>query len=355
MAKVTLLTTDEEAHWKALLPEKACVFAHPEFMRIVEEHTGQKAGLFVFESQGKRAVKPFFKRTTADLPFTTEDKLELWDLISPEYTGPMGDDIDQKTAQAFREQFEDFCHEENIIAEFAHLHPWNSNPELLVQENVEFNREIVYVDLTLPEETLWTKSFAHACRKNVKRAQREGVRVFQATSLDDVREFHRIYLDTMKRNRAHRRYYFSLEYFTKFFERMKGNAVFFLADYRDRIVAATLYLYDKTDVYSYLGGADMEFQHVRPTNAVIFELIRWAQRHGKKRFILGGGYRPDDGIFRFKATFSPLRARFHVYKRVYMPEKYGALCSAWSKYYQKDISSATYFPAYRSEAGPGSD
>lgn len=81
----------------------------------------------------------------------------------------------------------------------------------------------------------------------------------------------------MERNGAQVRYYYPLDYFMDFFEQMPNNARFQLAEYRDRIVAGTLYLHDDVDVYSYLGGADEGFQEIRPTNAVIYDIIRWSQ------------------------------------------------------------------------------
>jgi hypothetical protein len=73
----------------------------------------------------------------------------------------------------------------------------------------------------------------------------------------------------------------------------------------------------------------------------------WGQRLGKKRLILGGGYSPNDGIFRFKASFSPQRAKFLVYRRVHLSEKYDALCRSWSSLYGGDAQASAYFPRYR--------
>ena len=241
--------------------------------------------------------------------------------------------------------FSAYCRDHGIVTEFAHLHPWHWRPHLLHTDLVSLDREIVYVDLTWPTDRLWDESYIYACRKNINRARREGVRIFQATTADHIREFSRIYTHTMARNDASGQYYFSPEYFEAFFETMPENACFMLAEHRDRVIAGTLYLHDNTDVYSYLGGADQEFQQIRPTNAVVHETIQWAQGAGKQRLILGGGYRPDDGIFRFKSSFSPLRARFHVYRRIHLPEQYERLCKAWSSYYQNEPAEGGYFPA----------
>jgi hypothetical protein len=86
---------------------------------------------------------------------------------------------------------------------------------------------------------------------------------------------------------------------------------------------------------------------VRPTNAVVHDTVRWAREQGKRRLILGGGYRPGDGIFRFKASFSPLRATLELARRVHLPADYEALVSAWRAHHGGSAPETGYFPAYR--------
>jgi lipid II:glycine glycyltransferase (peptidoglycan interpeptide bridge formation enzyme) len=240
-----------------------------------------------------------------------------------------------------------FLRSNDVVTEFIHLHPWKSCIGALREQCLQLDREIVYVDLTWPEECLWRTSFNYACRKNIARSQRENVRVFAASTMADIREFYRIYVDTMKRRQALEHYFFSLDYFTAIFEQLQGSARFAMAEYRGQVVAGTLYLHDRDDVYSYLGGADSNFQQLRPTNAIIYDTILWGQRHGRRRLILGGGYAPNDGIFRFKASFSPERAKFFVYRCVHRFETYEALCRSWSSLYGREGESSVYFPRYR--------
>jgi len=217
----------------------------------------------------------------------------------------------------------------------------------LKSADLQFNREIVYVDLTWPIERLWSDSYNHACRKNISRAQRETVRVVTAESDKDVEEFYRIYLHTMQRNQASGRYFFSLDYFLDFFRLLPQHARFALALFQDKIVAGTLYLHDDANIYSYLGGADHAFQHVRPTNAIVHEIIQWGKGLGKRRLILGSGYQPNDGISRFKAGFSPLRTEFYVYKRIHRDDIYSSLSEQWRAHFGPSAKPGGYFPAYR--------
>jgi len=350
-----VISTDQPDQWRKNLPAEKSVFGSVEYASIVEKYVGHKARLFEFLKNDINIIYPFFLRTTTSFPFLINMKVNSFDTLSPEYTGPLSfkpATVEQKNE--FQNCFSEYCRQEGIITEFAHLHPWNCPKDSLINDGARYDREIIYVDLQLSEEEIWKNSLNRACRKNINRSKRENVRLFIAQTLTDIEEFHQIYTMTMDRNQAHEKYYFSLDYFIEFFQTMPDNARFVLAEYEGQIVAATLYLHDGEDVYSYLGGADHEFQNVRPTNAIVYDTIVWAKEQGKKRLILGGGYKPDDGIFRFKASFSPLRAEFFTYRQIHMPELYTCLSMAWEKYYQCDLEDDGYFPAYRAipEAEP---
>jgi hypothetical protein len=288
---------------------------------------------------------PLLLRPLSDLPFRTESGAR-WDSITPDFTGPLMAGNHADLAAAFPERRNRLFREHGIVAEFAHLHPW-SDIEVLLPQGCVYNREIVWVDVTLDPEHLWREHFEHSCRKNINRAEKEGVTVFAGSGDQHVREFCRIYRSTMDRNEALPSYYFSSEFFQAFRDELPENSRFALAEYRGQIVAATLYLHDDYDVFSFLGGADAAFQHVRPTNAVIWETIRWAHAAGKRRLILGGGYRPEDGIFRFKSTFSRLHQPFYVYKQIHLEADYGQLEQHCRQYYGLNGTPISYFPAYR--------
>lgn len=342
----TLLTTRDRAEWHATLPATASVFGSVEYARIAEDHSGYPARLFIVEHCGSLIAYPFFLRYIGDMPYASPGSSSDADTLSPEYTGPLLRGAPSQAAYiAFRDRWEAFCRSEGIIAEFAHLHPWDCQHDSLEPTDIQPDRDIVYLDLTWSVERLWNESFTHACRKNINRSQREGIEIVCAQSEEDIAEFYRIYAQTMDRNEASDKYYFSIDYFMRFFQTMPHHARFVLATHHGRVVAGTLYLHDDNNIYSYLGGADRAFQNMRPTNAVVYHTILWGQSRGKRRLIFGGGYKPNDGIFNFKASFSPLRASFRVYKRVHQDDVYQDLCAQWSLYHH--AKPGPYFPAYR--------
>jgi len=302
--------------------------------------------LYVLASDEATICYPLLLRSIADLPFENSTGTK-WDSTTPDFTGPMLTGDDDRVVQAFPSFCKALFRSAGIVAEFAHLHPWSNALALLDPHACFYNREIVWIDLTLGLDQLWHDHFQHSCRKNIARGVREGVRVFSDSSDEHLREFLRIYDGTMQAREALPRYRLPYSYFSALRDELPENAQFVFAEYRNQIIASTLYLHDDTDVFSFLGGADSAFQHLRPSNAVIWHTIRWAREAGKKRLILGGGYKAEDGVFRFKATFSRLRQAFHVYKRVHSERDYARLEQKCREYYGIVDLPPGYFPSYR--------
>jgi hypothetical protein len=342
-----VISTSAPDQWRSYLPASHSVFGSVEFASIVEAYRRWRPLLFVFQPGPGAVAYPLFLQALPDLPFPAAER-DGWDLKSPEYTGPVClAGAAPASAPGFQQAFGEFCQALGVVTEFAHLHPWRAALPLLKQKGITFERQIVYVDLTLSEDEIWEAHLTYACRKNILRARQRNVRVYPAQTLEDIQAFHRIYTETMQRNAAAPHYYFPLDYFLSFFTTMPDQALFMLAEHEGQIIAGTLYLHDDEDVISYLGGADQAFQNFRPTNAIVFETIRWGMRHAKRRLILGGGYRPDDGIFRFKASFSALRASFRSYRCVHRADQFQSLCRAWSAYSGRDWGGSDFFPPYR--------
>lgn len=343
-----LLSTKDEERWRAVLPASVRAMGSVEYARVLEQLTGATARLFVVEWGGATTAYTFLLRPVNEFPFATAVR-NRWDTFTPEYSGPVwsGSAAPASAGRRFADIFAEHCREQGIVAEFAHLSPWTPT-DLLDVGCVQPNREVIYLDLTWGEDEIWARSLTTDARRQVRQAERAGVRVRTAESLDDVREFHRLYQLTMERRNALDRYHFPLEHFVELFETMRESTVFALAEYKGRVVAGGLYFHDATEVVWHLSAVDMAFANVRPVNAYHYETIRWAVRQGKRRLLCGGAYQPGDGIFRFKANFSPLRAQFHTYRRVHDPDAYSALTRAWSAHHGGKTPRPDFFPAYRS-------
>jgi hypothetical protein len=345
-----LLTTADAEAWRAVLPAQANVMASVEFARLLEQHTGCPARLFVAEIGGGALAYPYLLRSLGTLPFPPGVAGVRWDTFTPEYTGPVAvraGPLRAEDGRAFVEAFAASCREQGIVAEFAHLNPWHAPEAALEPAAVEVNRDVVFIDLTWGEERIWNESFTSDARRATRRSWDAGVTVRRASSPADIREFHRLYELTMERRDALDRYRFPVEHFLALHETLPRNAFFVLAEHGGRAVAGGLFLESGDDVYWHLSAADLEQSRLRPVNAYLHDTVRWAVRAGKQRMLLGGAYRAGDGVYRFKAGFSPLRVPFRTYQRVHDPETYRASTSAWSVHHGGREPPRDYFPAYR--------
>jgi len=340
------LTTGDPDAWRKYLPESRSVFGSLGYARFCEAHRNFSSRLYVVESKYVTIAYPLLFRSLRNLPFRLETNAK-WDATTPNFTGPLISGDEPGLVDSFPILRDALFQGEGVVAEFAHLHPW-SQARTLLGEGCDYDRDIVWVDTTLSPEDLWRTHIEHACRKKIKQSEREGVKIIIASSDDHIREFYRVYRHTMERNQAEASYYLSYEIFRGFREELPDNARFVLAEYRDQIVAITLCLHDDNDAFCLYGGADAAFHHVRPTNAVFWDLICWAHQTGKKRLVLGGGNSPNDGIFRFKAGFSRFREPFYIYKRIHLARDYALLEQQHRRDNNLNGDPVTYFPSYRS-------
>ena len=322
-------------------------------MRICAEQAGYPARLFVVEYGVPLVAYPYFQRPVGALPFAGAG-MEGWrDTFTPEYCGPVvlnRDRFSEAEGLDFPRLFARHCVREGIVAEFAHLNPFDAPESLLEPGCVQVDRQIIYADLTLSAEEIWANSLSHEGRRLYKQGQKAGVVVRYGRSADDVREFHRLYEMTMKRRRAEKRYFFPVEYFMAFFDTLPANSYFVLAEHEGRCVAGGLYLQDESNVHWHLSASDLEFSHLRAVNVYQYEAMLTALGQGRKRLIIGGGFRDGDGLFRFKAAFSPLRAEFKTYRRIHNPEACSTLTKKWSAHHGDVQPQDGFFPPYRSAA-----
>jgi hypothetical protein len=334
------LSTRDGKEWAAALPAHRSVFGSLGFARVLEQQ-GDECALITVVGEGIELAYPVaLHRLPAALGASRRR-----DVSSPPFTGPLlRTPLDPDRSARAGSVLDERIAALGVVTEFAHVHPWRPGREV-VRDGLAEGREIVYVDVTLDDDQL-DRSYTRSCRKNLRRARQRGVCIREADGDADMAAFHSIYSTTMARRGALPRYHYPLEYFLRLRDELRDNARFALAEVDGDVVAATLYLHDDTDVYSYLGGSDLRQQEARPTNLLVHETVLWARRRGKQRLVLGGGYQPNDGIARFKASFSPLRTRLPVVRRVHDRATYDALMRRWRSLHP--AATSDFFPAYRS-------
>jgi hypothetical protein len=131
-------------------------------------------------------------------------------------------------------------------------------------------------------------------------------------------------------------YLFPDEFFTRL-ERL-GDALTVL----DAGSAAGLFLSGGGAMHYFLSGSTLEARKLASTNLLLFEAMRRARDAGLETLVLGGGFRNDDSLDRFKRSIGSGRAPKVIGTVVHDPDAYRELCAAAGT-----SPDDAYFPAYR--------
>ena len=311
-------------------------FAHPGFVeRFVA--SGQRAVCAIARSADGTVLMPLIVRPI-------EDSAEF-DLTTPYgYGGPYA--WGRPDAEAFWKAFDAWATAQGVVSLFARLSLF---PDSLVEFRGEriFSQDNVVRRLDLDAEAM-LMDYDHKVRKNIKKAERSGLAVEWDLTGRRLEEFHAIYLDTMVRREAAAGYHFPLAFFEMLVAECPGCVLFAHACLGERIASTELVLVGATHTYSFLGGTRAEAFTLRPNDLLKHAIIEWSRAHGKEAFVLGGGYTPDDGIFRYKKAFAPTGVvPFDTGRRTYDESASSKLVER-RRHTQPDWSPAEgFFPTYR--------
>lgn len=240
-------------------------------------------------------------------------------------------------------EYECYCKEQGFISEFVRFHLLTDYKDHF-RGTVETHTHNIIRPLQADLDVI-TADFEHKVRKNLKKAERSGLKIEIDTQGDTLEGFLDIYYNTMERTGAKKEFFFAKEIFEAI-NQMKGNFAYFNVIYEDTVVSTELVVYGSENCYSFLGGTLHDYFSLRPNEFLKFEIIKWAKGMGLKHFILGGGYGSDDGIFHYKKSLSPNGVyNFYIGKKVYDTERYKYLEEL--RRADEAVLDENYFPIYR--------
>lgn len=280
------------------------LYFNPNYAKVYKDIDGN-SDTFVFESEYGKLTNTFILRKIE----WEIDGQTYYDIVTPYgYGGPKTENVTdiKKLMEVYKAAFADYCKKNHIICEFIRFHLFDN---VDVRENY-YGKTLhlldnVVVDTTGDFETKIWMSYEHKVRKNVKKAIKNGLEIVIENNLDNLDGFLSIYNETMDRNNAEDYYYFRRKYFEDIAKLLPENFMYFHVFKDGKIVSTELVLCSEDYAYSFLGGTFTEFYELRPNDFLKNEIIKWCNQTGKKKFILGGGYHKDDGIYKYKRCFAP--------------------------------------------------
>lgn len=280
-------------------------------------------------NQGKEYAKfNYIKRDISD-EISSLEKGKYFDLISPfDYGG-----IEYSSTLILKDFFKSFskwCFENNIISVFIRFAPMYSFDYRAINQYINLKKvnELIYIDL---EKDFWS-NYSRGRKSNINRIKKLNYRVDRIL-FDD---FYPLYIESMKRNKAHAYYFFDKEVL---YSLVKENIARLYGIYIEDKLVSTIMIFDDIDKsYYFLGGA-ITNKLVLDANAMLFhEVALMLKKEGKSMFFLGGG---REGVYNFKRRFSKKTLPYYIGYKVYNTKIYNELINLTQRFGNQ------FFPQYR--------
>lgn len=348
-----VITGADKGEWRAALARIAQQdIYHQLGYHLPYENRGARACAFVAKIGGEVLFHPVLVRKI-DVVGAHPAPEGLYDAESIYgYSGPIATTRDAAfLAEAWR-GYEDWCREEGVVGEFVRFNPLLENQELASPgTKVWRDRQTVVMELSRGMDQVWS-GYKDVHRNAVRKARKSGLTCAEIAVHEGLASFRSLYDDTMDALDAAPFYRFSSAYFDALIHGLGEDCRLFLVHADGKPIAGALFLLHGTTIHYHLAGTSRHHRHLAPNNLLIDEVARWAAAHGYRQFHLGGGRTAaeDDGLFRFKARFSPSRCDQYFGRRIFDQASYDSLRSIWlDQFAGPDVPS--YFQLYRLDPG----
>lgn len=312
----------------ALLPSRGKdIYFTEDYLRL-NASAADRPACFVFSDGDRRYLFPALFRDVAILGGGYSDFETAYG-----YGGPLSSDDDPSFLEEAERALVECLAERKVIGGFTRFHPVLGNVRLARGAfEVMPDRQTVAIDLTLGVDEMLRTSIHQKHRNAINKARREGLTVEFDHDLCFLDEFRGLYTATMDRLSADDFYYFGDEYFSELRRCFYGRVFLGLARHKGQVVSAALFFVDGPWAHYHLAGSREDALGLSPNTLMLYEAALECGRMGAALLHLGGGLsgREDDGLFRFKARFSPLRFEFNTGRLIVLREAYAEACDRWA-------------------------
>ena len=328
------LTLQYSATWSdfhSMLPGRnQDVYFTPEYYSLYQNYGDGEARCFIFEKDGERALYPFLINPITTLGYQLDK--EYYDIQGAYgYNGIVSSTEDVGFIAAFWEAFDEYCQDNDIVAEFSRFHPLINNQRLASPKmKTFFSRHTVALDLS--DDDIWMHQISSKNRNMIRKAEKEGVTIIES---DDYETFRKLYNGTMSDLQADDFYFFPQAYYDEFKLKFKEKGMLCFAMYNGKVIAGSMFMFSEDYAHYHLSARDREYSRYGANNLILWYAIQKAMERGCKWFHFGGGTTGEesDSLLKFKKEFSKTETEFWIGKRVHNEKVYNDIVLQWKTTY----------------------
>jgi serine/alanine adding enzyme len=156
-------------------------------------------------------------------------------------------------------------------------------------------------------------------RRDVRKAQKSGVRIRHEDSRECVHLFYQLYLASMERNRAMAKY--PLRWFEAINEMVaqKGLGAILLAELDQMAIAGVVLIHSFSSTHYFHNGSQYEYLKFCPNELLVHFSLERAIERGNSFFDFMGSDPKDLSLLRFKEKWGSQSRDIHTYVKDYHP------------------------------------
>ncbi len=154
------------------------------------------------------------------------------------------------------------------------------------------------LDLTAGDKFVFGR-LKGAVRTSIRKADKAGVDVTFANSMESVRLFYRLHCETRRRHGLPPQ---PFVFFENLYRHVlsKGMGVVVTANYKGAVIAASVFCHFEQYAIFKFGASDLRFQEFRCSTLVMWKAIQWYIERGCSQLSLGRTDAVNSGLRRFK-------------------------------------------------------
>ncbi|MDD4497006.1 MAG: peptidoglycan bridge formation glycyltransferase FemA/FemB family protein [Methanosarcinaceae archaeon] len=331
-----------------LFDEEKDVYYRFEYFNLYSRHYNSKPEAIFWEDSN---VSVFWTHLIRNIEEVKQyGNFEYHDLITPYgYGGPLiiFRNNNKKEVEAsikyFFKEYTQHCLENNYVSEFIRFHPIYDTSLYFMQEiDIQNLNETIAINLENALEDIWA-GIKKGHRYNIKKSISNGckVEITNKPTSEELKTFIKLYNETMDKNNAARKYYFTKKFIEDHFQLL--DSILIKIIYDEEIIGAAMFIFNGKVIHYHLSGMNYNFKKLYSTDLMLWEVIKWGKEKGFKYLHLGGGVSKNDSLFKFKRGFSNDVYQFYIGKHIFDKDIYNKL----TQINQKNGSESSFFPAYR--------
>lgn len=295
----------------------------------------------LFENEYGLIRYGFFQKFAGEV-----DGTKYYDIAS--YRGAEGPYIEkvvdnniEKLLDSFMVFWKDYCKNNNIIAEFAKLDPWDENADILREKlEAEYYGNYYCNNLTYD---FYQNDYNRNAKRGIRKAEAAGVSACFDFEGKSIPRFVELYKNTENKFNTSNYYRMSEEDIKRYFEIYGEDAFLVNAVKEEKIITSVLVIMGEDIAHYYLLGSDPEYAKLQSNCLLTYKTALYCQSKGRKLFDMGGGI-PGGGIERFKRNFIGESGvwEYFAIKKIHNKAIYDRLVEL-----KGNIKNDKFFPRYR--------